>query len=151
MVLTDACHMVGMTCRMTRRDMLPASINAGCDMFLFFNDPDEDFNTMLNAYKSGVITEATHDGRAAPHPGAESPHGPAQKSEGSACACRRDAKGYGAPRTGPCKEMHKAISGLIALVKYKDADVLPMTPEKYKRIMIVYVTGLEAKAAWAAR
>lgn len=27
-------------------------------MFLFFNDPDEDFNTMLDAYKSGVISEA---------------------------------------------------------------------------------------------
>ncbi len=47
MVVTDASHMVGMTDRMTRREMLPASINAGCDMFLFFNDPDEDFNTML--------------------------------------------------------------------------------------------------------
>lgn len=58
MVVTDASHMVGMTDRMTRREMLPASINAGCDMFLFFNDPDEDFNTMLDAYKSGVISEA---------------------------------------------------------------------------------------------
>jgi beta-N-acetylhexosaminidase len=57
MVVTDASHMVAMTDRMTRKDMLPAAINAGCDMFLFFNDPDEDFETMLEAYKSGVITE----------------------------------------------------------------------------------------------
>ena len=28
MVVTDASHMVGMTDRMTRREMLPASINA---------------------------------------------------------------------------------------------------------------------------
>ena len=49
MVVTDASHMVGMTDRMTRKEMLPASINAGCDMFLFFNDPDEDFDTMLEA------------------------------------------------------------------------------------------------------
>ena len=41
MVVTDASHMVGMTNRMKRADMLPAAINAGCDMFLFFNDPDE--------------------------------------------------------------------------------------------------------------
>ena len=46
MVVTDASHMVGITDRMTRKEMLPASINAGCDMFLFFNDPDEDFATM---------------------------------------------------------------------------------------------------------
>ena len=58
MVVTDASHMVGMTDRMKRKDMLPASINAGCDMFLFFNDPDEDYGTMLNAYKTGIISEA---------------------------------------------------------------------------------------------
>lgn len=38
--------------------MLPAAINAGCDMFLFFNDPEEDFSTMLEAYQTGTITEA---------------------------------------------------------------------------------------------
>jgi beta-N-acetylhexosaminidase len=48
MVVTDASHMVGMTDRMTRKEMLPASINAGCDMFLFFNDPEEDFNYMMD-------------------------------------------------------------------------------------------------------
>ena len=58
MVVTDASHMVGMTNRMKRKDMLPAAINAGCDMFLFFNDPDEDFTTMLDAYKTGIISEA---------------------------------------------------------------------------------------------
>lgn len=57
MVVTDASHMVAMTDRMTRKEMLPASINAGCDMFLFFNDPDEDYNTMLEAYKKGTISE----------------------------------------------------------------------------------------------
>ena len=57
MVVTDASHMVGMTDRMKRADMLPAAINAGCDMFLFFNDPDEDFATMLNAYQTGIISE----------------------------------------------------------------------------------------------
>ena len=57
MVVTDASHMVAMTNRMTRREMLPLCINAGCDMFLFFNDPDEDFNTMLDAYKTGIISE----------------------------------------------------------------------------------------------
>ncbi len=40
--------------------------------------------------------------------------------------------------------MHRAISrDCITLVKYKDADVLPLTPEKYKRIMIVHVKGAE--------
>ncbi len=40
------------------------------------------------------------------------------------------------------KAAAEAISkDAITLVKYKDKDVLPLTPEKYKRIMIVYVKG----------
>ena len=57
MVVTDASHMAGMTDRMKRKDMLPRTINAGCDMFLFFNDTEEDFATMLEAYQNGTISE----------------------------------------------------------------------------------------------
>ena len=56
-VVTDATHMVGFEDRMTRKEAVAATINAGCDMFLFFNDPDEDFGFMLDAYKSGAISE----------------------------------------------------------------------------------------------
>lgn len=57
MVITDATHMLGMTAAMRREDYVPASIAAGCDMFLFFNDIDEDFGFMLKGYQNGVITE----------------------------------------------------------------------------------------------
>ena len=41
--------------------------------------------------------------------------------------------------------MQKAISDdCITLVKYKDQDVLPVTPQRYKRIMIVHVKGAES-------
>ena len=44
--------------------------------------------------------------------------------------------------------MAKAITkDAITLVKYKDKDVLPITPEKYKRIMIVYVKGNDGAMA----
>jgi beta-N-acetylhexosaminidase len=56
-VVTDASHMVAMTSVMKRKDMLPQAIAAGSDLFLFFNDPDEDFQWMLEGYKNGVITE----------------------------------------------------------------------------------------------
>ena len=49
--------MVGLTQAMKRRDLVPATIAAGCDMFLFFRNPDEDFGYMLDGYRSGVITE----------------------------------------------------------------------------------------------
>lgn len=57
LVVTDASHMIGMAAAMKRRDYVPGAIAAGCDMFLFFNDHDEDFGFMLDGYKNGVITE----------------------------------------------------------------------------------------------
>lgn len=57
LILTDASLMVGMTQALKRRDLVPAAIAAGCDMFLFFRNADEDFRYMLDGYRSGVITE----------------------------------------------------------------------------------------------
>ena len=57
LVLTDASHMAGMSTAAPRSVQVPGAIAAGCDMFLFFNDPEEDFNYMLEGYRKGVITE----------------------------------------------------------------------------------------------
>lgn len=57
MVITDASHMLGMTSAMRREDYVPRAIASGVDMFLFFNDIDEDFNFMLNGYRKGIISE----------------------------------------------------------------------------------------------
>jgi beta-N-acetylhexosaminidase len=57
LILTDASMMIGMTQAMKRKDLVPAAVAAGCDMFLFFRDPAEDFGYMLDGYRSGVITE----------------------------------------------------------------------------------------------
>ncbi len=140
MVVTDASHMVGMTNRMKRCEMLPLSINAGCDMFLFFNDPDEDFATMLNAYKNGVISEERMIEALTRILGLKARLGLHKKAkeelvpQPDVLASILGKEEY--------KEMQKAISkDAITLVKYKDKDVLPITPERYKRIMIVHVKG----------
>ncbi|ALO66371.1 glycosyl hydrolase [Arthrobacter alpinus] len=57
LILTDASQMIGMTQAMKRSDLVPAAIAAGCDMFLFFRNPAEDFGYMLDGYRNGVITE----------------------------------------------------------------------------------------------
>lgn len=135
MVVTDASHMVAMTDRMTRKEMLPASINAGCDMFLFFNDPDEDFATMLEAYQTGIISEQRMTEALTRILGLKARMGLHKKTElVPATPASLGNEVY--------KATAEAISrDCITLVKYKDKDVLPLTPEKYKRIMIVYVKG----------
>lgn len=139
MVVTDASHMVAMANRMTRKQMLPASINAGCDMFLFFNDPDEDFNIMLEAYKTGVISEERMTEALTRILGLK------------ASMCLHKKKKEELVPAGDLtaligkneyKQAEKDISqDAITLVKYKDEGVLPLTPNKYKRVMIVYVKG----------
>ena len=57
LVITDASHMGGLLSAKPRREQVPGTIAAGCDMFLFFHDPREDFNYMLEGYKNGIITE----------------------------------------------------------------------------------------------
>lgn len=143
MVLTDASHMIGMTCRMKRSDVLPAAIAAGVDMFLFFNEMDEDFASMKQGYLDGRITEERLD---------DALHRIlALKAH---MGLHKKAKTELVPPRGEVHEiigaeehlaMQKEITDkAITLVKYKDQDVLPITPERYKRIMIVAVKGLEA-------
>lgn len=61
LLLTDASHMAGLTCAMPRKDQVPGAIAAGCDMFLFFNDIEEDFGYMMQGYQNGTITKERLD------------------------------------------------------------------------------------------
>ena len=60
-VITDASHMLGMTSAMRREDYVPAAIAAGCDVFLFFNNLEEDFGFMKAGVEKGVITKERLD------------------------------------------------------------------------------------------
>lgn len=142
MVVTDASHMVAMTDRMKRSEMLPASINAGCDMFLFFNDPEEDFATMLNAYQTGIISEERMTEALTRILGLKAHLGLNKKSKEELVPQPETAEEV--LQREEYKAMQKSISeDCITLVKYKDKEVLPVTPERYKRIMIVHIKGAE--------
>ncbi len=146
MVVTDASHMVGMTNRMKRKDMLPAAINAGCDMFLFFNDPDEDFATMLDAYKSGIISEARMQEALTRILGLKAAKGMHKKSVEELTAT--DEELAAVLSNAEDKAVAPAISkDALTLVKYKDEGVLPLSPEKTKRIMIVNIKGADGPMA----
>ncbi len=146
MVVTDASHMVGMTNRMKRADMLPAAINAGCDMFLFFNDPDEDFATMLNAYKTGIISQERMVEALTRILGLKAAKGMHKKSLEELCGT--DEELAAALNNEEFKAVAPAIAkDALTLVKYKDEGILPLSPEKTKRIMIVNLKAAEGPMA----
>ena len=146
MVVTDASHMVGMTNRMKRKDMLPAAINAGCDMFLFFNDPEEDYGWMLDAYKSGIISEERMVEALTRILGLKAAKGMHKASQEQLCGTDEDL--VAALQNPEFKAVAPAISkDCLTLVKYKDEGILPLSPEKTKRVMIVNVKGPDSPMA----
>ena len=60
-VLTDASRMVGLTSALPRERQMVQAITAGCDMILFFRNPDEDVRFVRDAIRSGEITAARLD------------------------------------------------------------------------------------------
>ena len=146
MVVTDASHMVAMTNRMKRKDMLPLAINAGCDMFLFFNDPEEDYNTMLDAYRSGVISEARMQEALTRILGLKAKMGLHEKAKEEICPNQETMASI--LYNPEYKQVAPAISkDCLTLVKYKDEGVLPLSPEKTKRVMIVQIKGADGPMA----
>ncbi len=57
LISTDSTCMVGFTCAMPREQAVPYSIEAGCDMFLFNKDLEEDFGYMKEGLHKGVLSE----------------------------------------------------------------------------------------------
>jgi beta-N-acetylhexosaminidase len=57
LVITDASQMIGYTVGIKREEAVPTSIAAGCDMFLFTKNMEEDIQYMFMGYHKGIITD----------------------------------------------------------------------------------------------
>jgi beta-N-acetylhexosaminidase len=138
LILTDASVMLGLTSAMRRRDAVPAAIAAGCDMFLFFRNADEDFQYMLDGYRNAVITEARL------HEALERILGLKAALGLHTLPRERLVPGPEALPVVGCDE-HRAIAADIAdktvtLVKDTQAN-LPLRPETHRRIRLYGITG----------
>lgn len=139
LVITDASHMLGMTAAMRREDYVPAAIAAGCDMFLFFNNLEEDFEFMLNGYRKGVITEERlHDAlrRILGLKAKLNLH--IKQAEGTLLKSADELAIIG------CEEhlawQREAADKAITLLKDTQKN-LPISPETHRRIRLYYLEG----------
>lgn len=57
LVITDSTTMAGLAISMDRKKAVPRTIAAGCDMFLFTKNLEEDFAYMKAGVEEGVITQ----------------------------------------------------------------------------------------------
>jgi len=138
LVLTDASQMVGLTQAMKRRDLVPATIAAGCDMFLFFRNPEEDFGYMLDGYKSGVITEGRLQDALRRILGLKASLGLHLDARESLVPAAEALSVIGS-------EAHLAIAADVAektVTLVKDtANNLPITPRTHPRIRLYGISG----------
>lgn len=138
-LITDASHMLGMTSAMRREEYVPGAIAAGCDMFLFFNDIDEDFTFMLNGYRNGVITEERMTDALRRILGLKAKlRLPEKQAAGTLTKKREELAVVG------CEEhlqmRAEAADKGITLVK-NTLDQLPLNPTDHRRIRLYYLSG----------
>jgi beta-N-acetylhexosaminidase len=138
LILTDASQMIGLTQAMKRKDLVPATIAAGCDMFLFFRNPAEDFQYMMDGYKAGIITEERLHDALRRILALKASLGLHTKARGTLVAPVEALDVIGS-------EAHRAIAAGIAdktVTLVKDtANNLPITPETHKRIRLYGISG----------
>lgn len=135
LIVSDASHMVGLTGRAKRSELVPGAIMAGIDMFLFYNDIEEDTRYMTEAYEKGILTE-------------ERLHDALSRILALKCVVGLDKftldkfpakEGLSAIGRPEYKEIAKEVAEKsVTLVKHTE-DIFPVTPEKYKRILLVSV------------
>ncbi len=145
LVVTDASHMVGMTSAMPRRRVLPTAIAAGCDMFLFFNDPDEDLGYMLDGYRDGTITPERLADALRRILGLKASLGLHRTSRAEIVPPPEALGRVGLPENRAVFE--QITDRAVTLVKNADPTILPLTVQRYPRVLIVPVKGPDNPAA----
>lgn len=135
LVVTDATTMAGMVIPLPREQAVPQTIAAGCDMFLFTRNLDEDYGYMKKGVETGIISpERLNDAvmKILAMKAALKLH--LKKADGSIIPCLEDAQ-----KVLGCEE-HKAwarecADRSITLVK-EEPGVLPISAERYKKVLL---------------
>lgn len=141
LVVTDASHMVALTGSMKRKDVLPAAIAAGSDLFLFFNDPDEDFGYMMEGYRSGVISDERLEEALTRILATKATLGLHRKPGAALLPSKEEALGrIGLPENTAL--FREVADKAITLVKDKES-IFPLSKERHRRVLLVGVKGYE--------
>ncbi|BDR56560.1 glycoside hydrolase family 3 protein [Xylocopilactobacillus apis] len=144
LICTDASTMAGFECQGERKDLLPQSINAGCDMILFTRNLDEDYQSVYNAVKSGVISSDRIDEALSRILATKMRLNLFDKKNNGTLVPDKDSL-----KILQCNEHVQWAKELaeesVTLVK-NNQNILPLTPDKNKNILVI-VIGDEVSAS----
>ncbi len=143
MIITDATSMAGMRIPIERKKAVPYTIAAGCDMFLFTVNAEEDYQYMLDGIKDGIITKERLDEAIMRILGTKAAlRLPEKKADGSLYPNIEEAK-----RIVGCGE-HKqyeldCADQAVTLVKNKQ-NLIPLDPKDHKRVLLYPISAGES-------
>lgn len=134
MIVTDATPMIGFNTPMKRSEAVPAALAAGCDMILFNKDIREDYQFVRDAIADGRLTMERVDEAVVRILAMKAAMGlPGQKAAGTL------VPGADALQDVACeehKEWTKACANESVTLVKDTQNLLPISPEKYKRIRL---------------
>lgn len=139
MIVTDATPMLGFTCAMPREQAVPYCIAAGCDMFLFNKSFDDDYEYMMRGYKNGVLTEERLNDALTRILGLKASLGLHIKRRDNTLVPGEEALSI--LRNDKYVEWAKECADKSVTLVKDTAGLLPVTPEKYKRIVLFVSEG----------
>jgi beta-N-acetylhexosaminidase len=145
LVVTDASTMAGMTIPMSREKAVPQAIAAGCDMFLFTKNLEEDYEYMRKGIETGIITKERLEDALTRILGVKA----ALKLPGKQAQGELSPDYETALRNIGTKQ-HKAwarecADKAITIVK-EEMGVLPVTPSRYKKVLFYDIESQQGVA-----
>ena len=134
MIITDATPMLGFTTAMPRSQAVPRSIAIGCDCFLFNKDLFEDYDFMMEGYKSGVLSDERLEEALTRILGLKASLGLHIKKKNNTLVPGPEALSTlkNEKFVGWAKECADKSVTLVKDVQ----ELLPITPQKYKRVVL---------------
>lgn len=142
LTMTDASLMTGFGQHGKRSEIVPGSIAAGCDMFLFTRMPEDDYDHMMKGYEKGIITDARLDEALTRILAMKASLGLHKKSLEELVPGTFESLN----KTAHQVMSDQAADEAVTLVK-DDQGILPMNPQKHKRIGVIFngnIGGMEA-------
>ncbi|MCD7957327.1 MAG: glycosyl hydrolase family 3 [Lachnospiraceae bacterium] len=125
-ITTDATIMSGFTQALPRREAIPTAIMAGCDMLVFTTGFYEDYQYMLDALKSGFLTEERLNEALMRTLALKA------KVAGKAPGCSGDA-----PVLPEAKQWQAECADKCVTLVKNNQDVLPLDKERFPLIRLV--------------
>lgn len=135
LIITDASIMGGYNANGSRKELLPISIESGCDMLMFVKNYEEDIAALKEGIREGKLSEKRLDEAVIRVLGLKAAlclHRRRQRKEEAPTERERAFLGCGEHK----RWLSEAVDKSITLVK-DTQKLLPLSPDKYKRILLI--------------